>query len=154
MDSALRLRDVAFTSIRQNYDWLDNDSILRILNVRRRDCVPSVVLRRRLCLTRAGLVMLKNFPTVTWSRTSLCSHSLELGADELEASWRRGQPRSRHTMNPYPDRESSVTHDGERIWWKPLVSSHRTVVSRGQLDWWCRLNTTRVNAATSTNKSK
>ncbi len=30
----------------------DNDSIRRILHVRRRDCVPSVELRRRLCLTR------------------------------------------------------------------------------------------------------
>ncbi len=30
----------------------DNDSISRILRVRRRDCVPSVELRRRLCLTR------------------------------------------------------------------------------------------------------
>ncbi len=29
----------------------DNDSIHRILRVRRRDCVPSVELRRRLCLT-------------------------------------------------------------------------------------------------------
>ncbi len=29
----------------------DNDSIRRILRVRRRDCVPSVELRRRLCLT-------------------------------------------------------------------------------------------------------
>ncbi len=30
----------------------DNDSIRRILRVRRRDCVPFVELRRRLCLTR------------------------------------------------------------------------------------------------------
>ncbi len=29
----------------------DNNSIRRILRVRRRDCVPSVELRRRLCLT-------------------------------------------------------------------------------------------------------
>ncbi len=29
----------------------DNDSFRRILRVRRRDCVPSVELRRRLCLT-------------------------------------------------------------------------------------------------------
>ncbi len=29
----------------------DNDSIRRILRVRRRDCVPSVKLHRRLCLT-------------------------------------------------------------------------------------------------------
>ncbi len=30
----------------------DNDSIRRILRVRIRDCVPSMELRRRLCLTR------------------------------------------------------------------------------------------------------
>ncbi len=30
---------------------VDNDIIRRILRVRRRDCVPSVELRRRLCLT-------------------------------------------------------------------------------------------------------
>ncbi len=30
----------------------DNDSIRRILSVRRRDCVPPVELRRRLCLTK------------------------------------------------------------------------------------------------------
>ncbi len=29
----------------------DNNSIRRILRVRRKDCVPSVELRRRLCLT-------------------------------------------------------------------------------------------------------
>ncbi len=29
----------------------DNDNIRRILRVRRRDCVPSVELRRRLCFT-------------------------------------------------------------------------------------------------------
>ncbi len=32
-------------------EFFDNDSIRRILRVRRRDCVPSVELRRRLCLT-------------------------------------------------------------------------------------------------------
>ncbi len=36
-------------------EWMlevfDNDSIRRILHVKRRDCVPSVELRRHLCLT-------------------------------------------------------------------------------------------------------
>ncbi len=32
-------------------EFFDNDSIRRILRVRHRDCVPSVELRRRLCLT-------------------------------------------------------------------------------------------------------
>ncbi len=32
-------------------EGFDNDSIRRILRVKRRDCVPSVELRRRLCLT-------------------------------------------------------------------------------------------------------
>ncbi len=42
----------------------DNDSIRRILRVRRRDCVLSVELRRRLCLTsthRAAVLELANF---------------------------------------------------------------------------------------------
>ncbi len=49
-----------------------NDSIRRILRVRRRDCVPFVELHRRLCLTSipallvqkrsAGLVMLQDVP--------------------------------------------------------------------------------------------
>ncbi len=33
------------------FEVFDNDSIRRILRVRRKDCVPSVELRRRLCLT-------------------------------------------------------------------------------------------------------
>ncbi len=36
---------------RSMLEVFDNDSIRRILRVRRRDCVPSVELRRRLCLT-------------------------------------------------------------------------------------------------------
>ncbi len=32
-------------------ELFDNDSMRRILRVRRRDCVPSVVLRHRFCLT-------------------------------------------------------------------------------------------------------
>ncbi len=37
----------------------DNDSIRRILRVRRRDCVPSVELRRRLCLTRIPALLVQ-----------------------------------------------------------------------------------------------
>ncbi len=49
----------------------DNNSIRRILRVRRRDCVPSVELRRRLCRHcpckegSAGLVMLQDVPKVS-----------------------------------------------------------------------------------------
>ncbi len=52
-----------------------NDSIRRIVRVRHRACVPSVELRRRLCLTSivallvqkgsTGLVMLPDVPKVT-----------------------------------------------------------------------------------------
>ncbi len=43
----------------------DNDSIHHILGVRRRDCVPSVELRRRSCKEgSAGLDMLQDFPKV------------------------------------------------------------------------------------------
>ncbi len=52
---------------------------------------------------------------------------LACGANELEASWRRGQPRSRPTWNPSPDRASSATHVGERTGWKCLASLHKTV---------------------------
>ncbi len=37
----------------------DNDSIRRILRVRRRDCVPSVELRCRLCLTRIPALLVQ-----------------------------------------------------------------------------------------------
>ncbi len=37
----------------------DNDSIRRILRVRRRDCVPSVELRRRLCLTSTPTLLMQ-----------------------------------------------------------------------------------------------
>ncbi len=36
-----------------------NDSICRILRERRRDCVPSVELRRRLCLTRIPALLVQ-----------------------------------------------------------------------------------------------
>ncbi len=74
----------------------DNDSIRRILRVRRRDCVPSVGLRRRPCLTSIPALfvqrrlhwfghaarhfegeLIKNFPF---------PHRLACGSDELEAS--------------------------------------------------------------------
>ncbi len=37
----------------------DNDSIRRILRIRRRDCVPFVKLRRRLCLTRIPALLVQ-----------------------------------------------------------------------------------------------
>ncbi len=60
-----------------------------------------------------------------WSRKNFCPHRLVRDAGELEASWRRGQPRSRQALSPSPDHESSATHDGESNGWKSLVSSHR-----------------------------
>ncbi len=37
----------------------DNESIRRILRVRRRNCVPSVELRRRLCLTSIPALLMQ-----------------------------------------------------------------------------------------------
>ncbi len=115
----------------------DNGSIRRILHVRRRDCVSPVELRRRLCLTSipvlfvqrrpAGLVMLQDVPKVSWSRTYFCPNRLACGPGELEARWRRIQPRWRQIWNPPPDLKSSAMHDGERTGWKSLVSSPKTL---------------------------
>ncbi len=41
------------------WEVFDNDSIRRILRVRRRDCVPSVELRRRLCLTSIPVLLVQ-----------------------------------------------------------------------------------------------
>ncbi len=48
-------------------------------------------------------------------------------AGELEACWRREQPRSRQTWNPSQDREPSATNNGEGTEWKFIVGSLRTV---------------------------
>ncbi len=42
----------------------DNDNIRRILRVKRSDCVPSVELRRRLCLTRIPALLVQR--TLRW----------------------------------------------------------------------------------------
>ncbi len=39
----------------------DNDNIHRVLRVRRRDCVPSVELRRRLCLSSMPALLVRCF---------------------------------------------------------------------------------------------
>ncbi len=72
----------------------DNDSIRRILRVRRRDCVPSVELRRRLCLTRIPALLVQR--RFRWfghaarrpegELTFSYPHRLARGANELEAS--------------------------------------------------------------------
>ncbi len=41
------------------FEAFDNDSIRRILRVRCRDCVPSVELRRRLCLTSIPAMLMQ-----------------------------------------------------------------------------------------------
>ncbi len=58
------------------------------------------------------LVMLQDLPAVGWSRTYFSQHHIVHGTGEVEASYRRGQPRPRQTWEPSPDRESSATHDG------------------------------------------
>ncbi len=49
LNFALRLQDMEVDE--RMLEVFDNDSIRRILRVRRRDCVPSMELRRRHCLT-------------------------------------------------------------------------------------------------------
>ncbi len=144
----------------------DNDSIGRILRVRRWDCVPSVELRRRLCLTSISVLLVQR-------RLLWFGHAARRPEGELikglllptsPRTWRRragGQLKTRATTikatwNRSPDRESSATHDGERTGWKCLVSCTgppsleclRT--RRGQCSWLCRLNPPRVNADEST----
>ncbi len=70
----------------------DNDSIHRILRVRRRDCVPFVELRRRLCLTSIT-------PLLVQRRLPWFDHAARRPDSELSRS---------------PDRKFSATHDGER----------------------------------------
>ncbi len=43
----------------RSLEAFDNDSIRRILHVRRRDCVPSMELRRRLCLTHIPALLVQ-----------------------------------------------------------------------------------------------
>ncbi len=57
----------------------DNDSIRRILRVRRIDCVPSVELQRRLCLTSIPALLAQR-------RFRWFPHRLALDAGEQEAS--------------------------------------------------------------------
>ncbi len=93
-----------------------NDGIRHILHGRRRDCVPSVELRRRLCLT--SILALLVYRRLRWF-----SHAARRPDDELikdlllptpPRTWRRrtGGPlktwattRSRQTWNRSPDRE-------------------------------------------------
>ncbi len=60
----------------------DNDSIHRILRVRHIDCVPSMELRRRLCLTSIPALLVQR--RLRWF--GHVPHRLARGADELEAS--------------------------------------------------------------------
>ncbi len=87
----------------------------------------------------AGLATLLGVLRVSLSRTSFCHQRFSRGAVKPKAGWRRRRPRSRETWNPTPDRVASATHDGERIGWKSLASSHRA-------------NPPRVNSAINTNE--
>ncbi len=121
----------------------DNDSIRHILSVRRRDCVPFVELRRRICLTRIPAQLVQR--RLRWFDHAarrpegelikdllLPTPPLARGADELEASWRPGLPRSRPTWNRSPDRESSATHDGERT---GCLTSMSALLVQRRLHW-------------------
>ncbi len=102
----------------------DNDSIRRILRVRRRDCVPSVELRRRLRLTSIPALLVQS--RLRWfghaARRPEGELIKDLGLPTPPLTWRRRaeghlktwQPRPRPTWNRSPDRESSATYDGDR----------------------------------------
>ncbi len=47
----MRTKGKVYQADEKMLEVFDNDSIHRILRVRRRDCVPSVELLHRLCLT-------------------------------------------------------------------------------------------------------
>ncbi len=91
---------------------------------------------------------------LVWScyrKTYFCPYHLGRGADELEASWKRGQPGSRQTGSPPPVREFSMDKGlGESL------SCARTGPSslgclrprRGLLDWFNRFNPLLVNSGT------
>ncbi len=69
----------------------DNDSIRRILRVRRTDCVPSVKLRRRLCLTRIPALLVQR--RLHWFGHAARRPEVELNKDFLlptqPRTWRR-----------------------------------------------------------------
>ncbi len=97
----------------------DIDSIRRILRVRHRDCVPSVELRRRLCLTSIPALLVQR--RLRWfghaARHPESYFIKDLLLPTQPHTWRRragGQLKTRSTWNRSPDRESSATHDGER----------------------------------------
>ncbi len=52
------------------------------------------------------LVTLQHVQTENWSRTYFCPHRLARGAGKLEANEWRGQPQSKQTWSPSPNRES------------------------------------------------
>ncbi len=63
------------------FEVFDNDSIRRILRVRRRDCVPSVELRRHLCLTGKPALLVQRRPH--WFGNAARRHEGELIKDIL-----------------------------------------------------------------------
>ncbi len=81
----------------------DNDSIRRILRVRRRDCVPSVELRRRLCLTRRPALLVQR--RILWFGHAAIRPEGELIKDLLnthtashvaQTSWRTAEDMGYH----------------------------------------------------------
>ncbi len=98
----------------------DNDSINHIICIRRRDCVPSVELRHRLCITSILVLLVQR--RLRWFCHAARRPEGELIKDFFlptpPRTWHRragGQLKTRATTIK-ADRESSATHDGERTW--------------------------------------
>ncbi len=111
-----------------------NDSIRRILHVRRRDCMSSVELWGGLCLTSRLALLVQR-------RLCWFGHAARRPEGELikelilptpPPTWRRRTggklktPETTIKADPLP----TATQDGERTGWKCLASSHRTVEPR------------------------
>ncbi len=82
----------------------------------------------------AGLAMPQDVSKVSWSRAFSFPHRLARGADELEASWRHGLPRSRPTSWPSLVSSRRTAEPGvppSETWSTQLVMPAQTAPARG-----------------------
>ncbi len=127
----------------------DNDSVHCIRHLKRRECVPSVDLRRRLCLTRIPALVQSCCKMPRWW-TDQGANSTNTASLVAQANWRPAEDVGNHDQGRpgAPLRTASY-----RTGWKSLESSHRCLRPwRGLLDWWSRLNPPRVNTDTITSR--
>ncbi len=82
----------------------DNDSIRRILRVRRRDCAPSVELRHRLCLTSIPALLVQR--RLRWFDHATKRPEGELIKDLLLPTLPRTGPPSLECFRPRRDQRN------------------------------------------------